>query len=42
MKRILFALGVAVLLVNTLVIPTAVHADVSGNNSGCGNTICKP
>ncbi|HZC21843.1 MAG TPA: hypothetical protein VE866_00775 [Candidatus Binatia bacterium] len=42
MNRILFVLGVAVLFVSTLVVPTTVHADVSGGNGSCGNTICKP
>jgi hypothetical protein len=43
MKRILLVVGVAVLLLNTLVIPTAVRADGGGSNgTNCGNTICKP
>ncbi len=41
MKRLLFVLGVAVLFLNTLVIPTAVRADgVGGTN--CGGQMCKP
>lgn len=42
MKRILFVLGVAVLFLNTLVVPTAVHADQGGTGSSCGGAICKP
>lgn len=43
MKRVLLVLGVAVLFLNSLVIPTPVLADGSGNGTNCGgNTICKP
>jgi hypothetical protein len=42
MKRVLFVLGVAVLFVNTLVVPTAVRADISGGGTNCGGTLCKP
>ncbi len=42
MKRVLLALGVAVLLLNTLVIPTAVRADGGATSTGCGATLCKP
>jgi hypothetical protein len=41
-KRILFVLGVAVLFLNTLVVPTAVHADVGGGGTSCGGSMCKP
>jgi hypothetical protein len=41
-KRILFAIGVAVLLLNSFVVPTAAHADVGGGGGNCGGTICKP
>jgi len=41
-KRMLLVLGVAVLLLNTLVIPTAVHADGGPTSTGCGSTLCKP
>lgn len=41
MKRVLFVLGVVVLFFNTLVVPTAAHAD-QGGGTNCGNTICKP
>jgi hypothetical protein len=40
-KRILFALGVAVLFLN-FVVPTAVYADQGGGGGSCGSTICKP
>jgi hypothetical protein len=42
MKRVLLVLGTAVLILNTLVIPTAVHADGGANNTNCGKTLCKP
>lgn len=43
MKRMLLVLGVAVLFVNTLVVPTVVRADGGGSSTNCGgNTICKP
>jgi hypothetical protein len=42
MKRILLAVGVAVLLLNTLVIPTVVRADGGPGGTTCGNTLCKP
>ena len=43
MKRLLFALGVAVLFLNTLVVPTAVYADQgAGGGGSCGNSVCKP
>jgi hypothetical protein len=44
MKRMLLILGTAVLLLNTLVIPTVVRADGGGNGGPCtgGPTVCKP
>lgn len=44
MKRVLLVLGVAVLFLNSLVIPTPVRADGGGGTgTNCGgNTICKP
>lgn len=43
MKRLLLVVGVTVLFLNTLVIPTVVRADGGGTNgTNCGNTICKP
>ena len=42
MKRALLVLGAAVLLLNTLVLPTAVKADGGGNGTTCGRTVCKP
>lgn len=42
MKRTLRALGVVVLFLTTLVIPTAVRADGGGAGAGCGGTMCKP
>jgi len=42
-KRLLLVLGVAVLFLNTLVVPTAVRADGGGTGTNCGGTsICKP
>jgi hypothetical protein len=40
-KQVLLALGVAVLLLNTLVVPTVAKADAPGGTS-CGGTMCKP
>ena len=42
MKRALLVLGAAVLFLNTLVVPTVVKADGTGNGGGCTTTICKP
>lgn len=45
MKRLLLILGTAVLVLNTLVIPTVVRADGGGGGSstGCnGGALCKP
>ncbi|MGC2271268.1 MAG: hypothetical protein WA539_04745 [Candidatus Sulfotelmatobacter sp.] len=42
MKRILFALATAVLLLNTMVIPTIAHADGGGNGNCSGDGPCKP
>lgn len=41
-KRLLLILGTAVLILNTLVVPTVVRADGGGTGTGCGATICKP
>jgi len=43
-KRILLALAVALMFLNTLVIPTVAHADGGGGSTSCGggNGICKP
>ena len=44
MKRLLLVLGVAVLFLNTLVVPTVVRADGGGGSTSCGSngTVCKP
>ncbi len=43
MKRILLMLGTAVLLLNTLVMPTSVKADGGGgSNTNCNGKMCKP
>ena len=44
MKRMLLVLATAVLLLNTLVVPTGAHADGgSGGGSNCGGSgLCKP
>jgi len=43
-KRLLLVLGVAVLFLNTLVVPTVVRADGGGGSTSCGSngTVCKP
>jgi hypothetical protein len=41
-NRILLILAAAILFVNTLVIPTVVHADGTPTTTNCGNTLCKP
>jgi hypothetical protein len=41
-KRVLLVLGAAVLFLNTLIVPTVVKADGSGNGGGCGTVVCKP
>jgi hypothetical protein len=43
MKRILLVAAAALMLLNTLVVPTVLHADggVGGTNCG-GSSICKP
>jgi hypothetical protein len=43
-KRVLLVLGVAVLFINSLVVPTVVRADGGGgSNTNCGgNAVCKP
>lgn len=41
MKRLLLMLGTAVLLLNTLVVPTAVRADGVGSTN-CDGKMCKP
>ncbi|HTS34986.1 MAG TPA: hypothetical protein VMH04_04895 [Candidatus Solibacter sp.] len=42
MKRLLLVLGAALLFVNTLVIPTVVHADGGGTSTNCDGKMCKP
>ena len=43
MKRVLLALGAAVLFLTTLVTPTIVRADGGGGiSTGCGGGMCKP
>jgi hypothetical protein len=42
-KRILLVVAAALMLLNTLVIPTVVHADGGVGSTSCGgNSICKP
>jgi hypothetical protein len=43
-KRVLLVLGTAVLILNSLVIPTVVRADGTGGTTSCGSngTACKP
>jgi len=43
-KRVLLVIGVAVLFINSLVVPTVVRADGgSGLGTNCGgNSMCKP
>jgi hypothetical protein len=40
-KRALLVLTAALILLNTLVLPSAAHADEAGTGN-CGKTICKP
>ena len=42
MKRALLVLGAAVLFLNTLVIPTLLHADGGATTTNCGRVLCKP
>ncbi len=42
MKRVLIALGAAILLLNTLVIPTVARADGGAGATNCGTKLCKP
>jgi hypothetical protein len=42
-KRILLAVAAAVIFLNTLVIPTILHADGGAGGTSCGgNAMCKP
>jgi hypothetical protein len=41
MKRMLLVLAAAVVLLNTLVVPTPAHADGPGGTS-CNGRMCKP
>ena len=42
MKRILLTVATAVLLLNTLAIPTLVWADGGASGTTCGARMCKP
>lgn len=43
MKRILLVAAAALMLLNTLMVPTAAHADGGVGSTNCGgNTVCKP
>ena len=43
MKRMLLIVAAAVMILNTLVIPTVVHADGGAGGTSCGgNSVCKP
>ena len=44
MKNVLFALGVAVLFLNTLVVTTAARFDGGATGTNCGGStqLCKP
>jgi hypothetical protein len=42
-KRMLLVVAAALMFVNTLVIPTVLHADGGVGTTNCGgNSICKP
>jgi hypothetical protein len=42
-KRILLVAAAALMLLNTLVIPTVAHADGGAGGTNCGgNSVCKP
>ena len=40
MKRMLLVIAAALMLLNTVVVPTVAHAD--NGTGGCGTSICKP
>jgi hypothetical protein len=44
MKRVLLVVAAALMLLNTLAMPTIAHADGGGNGgTNCGgNSVCKP
>lgn len=43
MKRVLLVVAAALMFLNTLVVPTTLHADGTPAGTNCGgNTICKP
>ncbi|HXY01013.1 MAG TPA: hypothetical protein VEI54_08840 [Candidatus Limnocylindrales bacterium] len=42
MKRMLLVLAAAVVLLNTLAIPTIAHADGGAGGTNCGGKMCKP
>lgn len=43
MKRLLLVVAAALMLINTLAIPTVAHADGGAGGTNCGgNSVCKP
>lgn len=42
MKRTLLVLAAALLFLNTLVVPTLVHADGNPTGTSCNGGMCKP
>jgi hypothetical protein len=41
-KRMLLVVAVALMFINTLVVPTVAHADGVGSGGNCGGALCKP
>jgi len=41
-KRLLLVIATAVLLLNTLVVPTVARADGGGTGTNCDGKMCKP
>ena len=42
MKRVLFVLAAAILLINTTVVPTVARADGGAGSTSCNGKMCKP
>jgi hypothetical protein len=41
-KRILLVVAAALMILNTLAIPTVAHADGGAGSTSCGGGMCKP
>ena len=42
MKRILLAVAAALMILNTLAVPTVARADGGGGSTSCNGGMCKP